>query len=91
MTQDLNVRNAAVVDMAPTSGNVIVVVGGEDQVFSQEVLGINMDSSNEDILTAVNQAIEVDLREEGEDDWTYTVRKATNSENIYVYPKPVAG
>jgi len=75
---------------------VIVTLDGRDIATPMEALNVNMDSSSRDILTAVAGIIEEaegtrDGYQDAYGDFTYTVRKAMNSNTIYVYPKPVAG
>ena len=69
---------------------VFVTVSGEDVQLSQEALGINMDTSNDDILEAVQGVISENLVDD-DGDVSFAVSKAITSRNIYVYPKPVAG
>lgn len=74
---------------------IVVTIGGNDREFNAEELGINFDSPESEILNAMEGILSEagdSLREEGEDgDFSYTVRKATNSRKIYVFPKPTAG
>ena len=75
-------------------GDVVITLEGRDIRIPQVNLGVNMDTSKSDIVTAVRAIIRenegVDIADEtGE--VSYEVRKAGNSGDIYVYPKPVAG
>ena len=75
---------------------VIVTLDGRDISAPMDTLGVNLESTERDILEAVAGIIEeAEGNREGYQDaygdFTYTVRKALNSETIYVYPKPVAG
>ena len=74
---------------------VVITLGGRDQEFEQEMLGVNIDSSQSEVLEAVSGILsemgEGSLTDE-EGEFTFVVRKATEgSQNIYVYPKPAAG
>ncbi|MFA5312785.1 MAG: hypothetical protein WC375_05600 [Methanomassiliicoccales archaeon] len=83
-------------DPLPTevTNKVIVTVARRDVFLDQLALGVNMESSEQDILRAVQPIIR---ENEGADiadddgDFSYAVRKSSNSNNIHVYPKPVAG
>ena len=71
---------------------VIVTIDGRDEILDFERLGINFDSTEPEILNAVDGILkEMSESISDEGDYVYTVRKATNSQNIYVYPKPFAG
>lgn len=74
--------------------DVVITLDGEDIRIPQVSLNIDMDSSNGAIIDAVREIVRenrgVDLMDEG-GDVAFAVRKAVNSNTIYVYPKPVAG
>ena len=75
---------------------VIVTLDGRDQTIPMDALGVSLESTPREILAAVGGVIEEaegtrDGYEDAYGDFTYTVRKAMNSDTIYVYPKPVAG
>lgn len=73
---------------------VVVTVNGRDIRIPMNSLGLNIDSSERDILNEVRPIIQgregLDIQDET-GVYGYTVRKATNSNTIYIYPKPVAG
>lgn len=73
---------------------VVVTLDGRDMTIPMESLGITMDSSEREILTACQSAVlereGVNIRDEN-DEHAFGVRKAVNSNTAYVYPKPVAG
>ena len=73
---------------------VVVTLEGRDITIPMYSLEVNMDSSSAEILGAVQGIIReeqgVDLADE-RGDVAFAVRKALNSNTIYVYPKPVAG
>jgi uncharacterized protein YxjI len=73
---------------------VIITVNGRDIKIPLESLSLTIDSSDRDILNAVRPVIQGRESLDIQDDtgtYSYTVRKAMNSNSIYIYPKPVAG
>ena len=77
-------------DNQVTDENVVrITLEGRDEKIPFDTLGIDMDSSESEILTAVRGVIGEISDDLGE--FSYTTRKALNSSTIYVYPKPVAG
>ncbi len=74
-------------------GQVIVTVESQDRTYSFDQLSVNFDSSNEEILAAVQPIILEDtgVNISEDDENLYTVKKAENSGNIYVFPKSPAG
>ncbi len=75
---------------------VIVTLDGRDIPTPMATLGVNMESTPNEILKAVAGIIEEaegtkDGYEDAYGNYTYTVRKAMNSSTIYVYPKPTLG
>jgi len=85
--QNVNVEQA---EANALRNKVFVTVGGRDEILDQTVLGLTMASTEREILTAVQGIIGETLRDD-QHEFSYTTRKATNSDNIYCYPKPVAG
>ena len=74
------------------SNALIVTINGNDIQMEPELLDVNFESSDNDILDAVEGILaEQNLSMKESDDYTYAVRRATNSGNIYLFPKPVAG
>lgn len=73
---------------------VIITVNGRDIRVPMESLDLEINSPERDILNAVRPIIQgregLDIQDEG-GAFSYTVRKAMNSNSIYIYPKPVAG
>ena len=73
---------------------VVVTLDGRDISTPMESLGLTMESTPADILSAVRGIVQeaegVDISDDS-GEYSYTVRKAMNSGTIYVYPKPVAG
>lgn len=72
------------------TNKVILTIGGRDEVLDQEALGVNMESSEREVLAAVQGVIQENLADT-DGNYSFTVRKAINSQNIYCYPKPTAG
>ncbi len=74
------------------TGQIIVTLASEDKPFDYERLDVSFDSTDEEILSALAPVL---LEEEGfniEDaEETFTVKRAENSHNIYVFPKSTAG
>lgn len=73
---------------------VVITVNARDIRIPMESLGLTIDSSDRDILNEVRPIIQGREGLDIQDDtgsYSYTVRKATNSNSIYIYPKPVAG
>lgn len=90
------IDNMELSDNATLRNEVIVTLEGKDINIPMDSLQVSIDSSSNDILNAVKDIIqESEGNTEGYEDaygnYTYTVRKALNSNTIYVYPKPVAG
>lgn len=76
------------------SGDVVITIDGRDIRIPMSSLSVTIDSSERSILDAIMPVIRenesLDIRD-SHGTYTYTVRKALNSNTIYVYPKPVAG
>lgn len=73
---------------------VVITVNGRDNRIPMDSLGVTIDSTERDILNAVRPTIQARENLDIQDDtgvYSYTVRKASNSNTIYIYPKPVAG
>jgi len=75
---------------------VIVTLDGRDITTPMDTLDVTMESTPREILEAVKGIIQeaegtAEGYQDAYNDFTYTVRKAMNSNTIYVYPKPVAG
>lgn len=73
---------------------VVITVNGNDTRIPMGSLSLTIDSSERDILNAVRPIIQGREGLDIQDDtgvYSYTVRKASNSNTIYIYPKPVAG
>ena len=74
--------------------DVVITVEGRDIRIPMDSLSIDINSTERQILDAIMPVVRdneaLDIRD-GYGTYTYTVRKALNSNTIYVYPKPVAG
>jgi hypothetical protein len=92
MTDVADVVDVNVVD--EVRNEVIITVNGRDTRIPMESLELDINSPDRDILNAVRPIIQgregFDIQDEG-GAFSYTVRKAMNSNSIYIYPKPVAG
>lgn len=73
---------------------VIITVNGRDIRVPMESLNLEINSPERDILNAIRPIIQgregLDIQD-NDGAFSYTVRKAMNSNSIYIYPKPVAG
>lgn len=74
-------------------GKITVVLEGTDRSFPYTDLGVTYDSSDEEIVDALNPI----FAEEGinlKDEWQnggYMLKRADNSQNIHLFPKSTAG
>ena len=72
---------------------VTVMIGGQANSMPMDSLGVSMDSTDEEIRSAVTGIVE-ELGSSLVDEHgiaSFAVRRATNTNQILVYPKPVAG
>lgn len=69
---------------------VIVVIGGQEEILDQSTLGLTMESSEREVLDAVQGVINESLQDNSQE-YSYTVRKMLNTNNLLVMPKPIAG
>ena len=76
------------------AGEIIVTLESQEKHFPITDFNLTMDSTNEEILDAVAPAIleefGINIKEEGEEG-IYTVKKITESNKIYCFPKSPAG
>lgn len=94
--EQLEVGDGNVQEIEEQRHAVIVTLDGRDETIPMDNLGVSLESTPKEILDAVGAIIAeseggTDGYEDAYGDFTYTVRKAMNSDTIYVYPKPVAG
>jgi hypothetical protein len=77
-----------------TRNEVIITLEGRDITIPMNSLSVNMESTPNEILDAVRNVVSendgTDLTDDN-GEVSFTVRKAMNTNTIYVYPKPVAG
>lgn len=73
---------------------IVICIEGEDQFWDYQDYNLTFDSSESDILTTLQPAIEehfgVNIKDEN-NGWLYKTRKATESRNIYLIPNSTAG
>jgi hypothetical protein len=69
---------------------VELTINGNDYYYSFETLGINFNSTETEILNAVEGIIAESGNSliDPDGNFSYTVRKAINTQKIAVYPKP---
>lgn len=77
-----------------TTGEVIVTLASTERHYSYEDLGVNFNSSDDEVLDALQSFL---LDDEGfniresQEDGLYTMKRVESSQNIYVFPKSTAG
>jgi len=69
---------------------VVVTINQRDMSFTGDQLGVDMETSDAQVLTAVKAAVEEQI-EDAEGNFTFAVRRATNTNKVYVYPKSTFG
>ncbi len=71
---------------------VVATINQQDMEFTGEQLGITdiVNDTDTQVLTAVRGAISEQIQDD-EGRFTFAVRRALNTETIYVYPKPTFG
>jgi len=71
---------------------VIITMNGHDTRVPMDSLEVDINTPDAQVLNAVRDIIdEVSSVDDEYGQPSFTVRRATNSDTIYVYPKPVAG
>lgn len=80
--------------MEQSNGRIIVTLASKDREFTFEELRLNFESTDQEILDALSPIIleeeGLDIKEEQSEGY-YTIRRAENSGNIYLFPKSIAG
>jgi len=77
-----------------TPGEIIVTLASEDRRYSYDNLSVGYNSTDEEILDALGPVL---LEETGFDirdelrNGDFTIKRADNSQSIYVFPKSTAG
>ena len=85
------------VEAAPNAGMVVVTVDQQDMRYTQEQLRVTIDpavTTDQQILDAVRAIVGEEIGNRLRDqagEYTFAVRRALNSNTIYVYPKPGFG
>jgi len=70
---------------------VVATINQQDMEFTGEQLGItDINAPDNQVLTAVRGAVAEQIQDD-EGQFTFAVRRALNTETIYVYPKPTFG
>jgi hypothetical protein len=77
--------------MTEIGGKIIVTVESEDREYAYEDLSVTFESTPDEILEALKPIILEDTGVNILEDGLYTVKKAENSGNIYIFPKSPAG
>jgi len=81
-------------DQGEVRNRIIISAAGDDLIVPYEDYGLDFDSSNEEILNAlqpmIQETLNVNLRDD-RGDWLYKTRKATESRNIHLIPNSTAG
>lgn len=86
MSNTLTVNQA---EQANQTNKVYVTVAGREEVLEQQTLGITMESTERQILDAVDAIIQELRDDDGE--YSFTVRKILATNSILIFPKPTAG
>ena len=75
------------------NNKIITCIEGDDWIQDYSVFGLNFDNNEQEILEAIGPAIEEKFHvsiKDG-DNYLYKVRKAVDSQNIYIIPNSTAG
>jgi hypothetical protein len=71
---------------------IVLTLNGQDHFIPMDRVNVNIDSNTQEILDAVEPfAVELGTSLMDNDEYTYSVMKMTNSNNVHVFPKPEAG
>lgn len=73
---------------------IIITLENEEKHYDFERLSVDFNSSDSEILSAVSPVVleetGFDMDENNEDNY-FTVKRVDSSQNIYLFPKSVAG
>lgn len=73
-------------------GEIVITLSSVEKHYTYNQLGVGYNSTDAEILSAIKPVL---LEEEGFDvenaDETFTIKRVDSSQNIYVFPKSVAG
>jgi len=73
---------------------IVICANGEDRFYDYETFGVNFDSPESDILSAISPMVHESLGvrlQEGNGRWLFKTRKAQSNRNIYIIPNSTAG
>ena len=78
---------------AQPEGEIVVVVESQDRKYSYDQLGLSFESTDQEVLDAVQPVI---LEDTGinifeDDESLYAVKRTEESQTTYVFPKSQAG
>ncbi len=79
--------------MNQEEGKITVILEGADRSFSYDELGLTYESSDEEIVDALSPVFNeegISLKEEWQQGG-YTVKRADNTQNVFLYAKSTAG
>ena len=80
--------------MTEEIGKIIITLESTDKSYDFEPLSVSFESTDEEIIEALSPILEEEegfnLKEEYEDG-NYTIKRADNSGNLYIFPKSTAG
>ena len=75
-------------------GEIIITLESEEKHYPYERLSVNFNSTDQEILDAVQPVLleeaGFDIKEEQEEG-QFTIKRVEASQNIYLFPKSVAG
>jgi hypothetical protein len=87
------VNNVIPFNTPEITNRIVVALNGDDEYIRYEDYGLTFDSSEQEILTAIEPRIterfSVSLR--NGNSWLYKTTKTIASQNIYVIPNSTAG
>jgi len=77
------------------TGEIIITFESEDHRFSYEQFGLTFESTDEEVIQAIApQMKELDESFDLEQEWeegNWTVRRAENSQTVFIFPKSTQG
>ena len=80
--------------MTEEIGKIIITLESTDKSYDFEPLSVSFESTDEEIIEALSPILEEEegfnLKEEYEDG-NYTIKRADNSKNLYIFTKSTAG
>lgn len=75
------------------TNKIIISIAGQDEIVDYETFGLTFDSTEEQILTAINPLIQEKYNTslKSSTSWLFKTHKAINSQNIHIIPNSTAG